>query len=967
MRFSGRCVLMGTMTANDNELLGQYVREQSEDAFTELVRRHVRLVYSAALRQMNGDRHAAEDVAQAVFSDLARKAPRLLGHTCLTGWLFTSTRFQASKTRVAVERRIIREHAAHAMNEILRNDTPDYDWASIRPVLDDALEELSRSDRDVVLWRYFEQRPFSEIGGRLGLKENAARMRVERALEKLRAGFAKRGVSSSAVALAAALTAHGMVEVPPGLAERVARVSLAAGAAGGLAWLLASTKAMLTLSTAGLLLVAGILLYWSSQRSGSHGLRPVNEATSAAESATPQGQTTRTSRSLATTVSDDFNQIRQFTFRLSVIAAQDSRPVQNGEISCELETGAKSDTRKLRTDANGVLGIQIPASTTKLRLVTQIDGFADTRLEWHQDRGEIIPRQYALRLAPCVSLGGSVVDADNKPLAGAKVDIYIEEPTTSPRPECHVAGCATQTDEAGRWRICRVAPELVRNLVLSASHPSLAFGTWLRVGVEADAEQQLRAESYVFRLGAATGLGGFVVDPEGNPVGGATVRVGGLYEVGDRTSRTGPDGGFSITGCQAGKVVLTAEAEGFAPTSIPTVAGTNQEPVRLVLSRGKPLSVRVLDRAGNPVTNANVAVEPNLEVHRPDWPAIGHAFRQDRGTDDQGQAFFGSLPEYDLWVGVSARGFISEGGLKARAGGPELVVTVVSNLVVSGTVRDALTGEPIPKFRIRTGKPEPQGPYFSDLDRFVPSFAGGEFRHTYDEAVTMGENAGYLLRFEADGYAPFVSRVVAPDEGFAQLDVTLQPTVNRRFSVLNPDGTPASWADVGLLDRGKGNAIAVAPGGLEHHQRSDGALVQTDSQGVLTAPAGELHWVAIANQAGYVATNLDGVADGGNLKLQSWGHVEGSLPVGETNSNLVIWADFVRHPEGALMLGSSFRVKPDQNGNFILSRVPPGAIRLWVQVDPALSQAEGLRRIPPIEVEVQPGEATNASFAYQQE
>src|SRR5215475_4523599 len=145
------------MTLNDNELLRQYVRKQSEEAFTELVRRHIRLVYSAALRQMNGDRHAAEDVVQAVFSDLARKAPRLLRHTSLTGWLFTSTRFQAGKTRVAVQRRQIREHAAHAMNELLSNDTPDYDWGSIWPVLDDALQELGAMDRDVVLWRFFEQ------------------------------------------------------------------------------------------------------------------------------------------------------------------------------------------------------------------------------------------------------------------------------------------------------------------------------------------------------------------------------------------------------------------------------------------------------------------------------------------------------------------------------------------------------------------------------------------------------------------------------------------------------------------------------------------------------------------------------------------------------------------------------------------------------------------------------------------
>ena len=950
------------MTANDNELLRQYVRRQSEEAFTELVRRHVRLVYSAALRQLNGDRHAAEDVVQAVFSDLARKAPRLLRHTSLTGWLFTSTRFQAGKTRVAVERRLIREHAAHAMNEILCNDTPDYDWDSIRPVLDDALQDLSPLDRDVVLWRYFEQRPFAEIGGRLGLKENAARMKVERALEKLRTGFVKRGVSSSVVALAAALTARGMVEVPAGMAERIARVSMAAGAAGGLAWLLAPTRTMLAVGATGLLIVAGTLLYWSSHRAANPGPLVTVRTGSFAVPPTMAGQTTRRSQNITTASSSALDQFGQFEFRLSLVDAQNSQPVANGDVSCELDTGGKTETRKLRTDAEGTLRFQISAGITALRLVSQIDGFADTRLAWRQDRGESIPREYALRLTPGVCLGGSVVDAGNKPLSGAKVEIYNEEPTTSPRPECHVAGCATRTDEAGRWQVCRVAPELVRDLVLSASHPELAFGSWLRVGVEANAEQQLRAGAYMFHLGAAAALSGIVVAPEGNPVAGATVRIGGLYEVGARTSRTGPDGRFTIAGCPVGKVVLTAEADGFAPTSIAVVAGTNAEPVSLALSRGKPLTVRVLDRAGNPVPKASVDVIPNLDVRRPDWPAVSQTFRQDRNTDEQGLAFFSALPENDLWVGVNASGFIAEGGLKALAGGPDLVVTLLPVLVVSGTVRDAVSGEPIPKFRIRTGKPEPQGPYFSDLDRFVPSFASGEFRHTYDEAVTMGENRGYLLRFEADGYAPFISRLLAPDEGFAQLNITLQPTANRRVSVLNPDGTPSAWADVGLLARSKENMVTLAPGGLEHHQRSDGALTRTDNLGILAAPADELHWVIIASHAGCIATNLEGLPDEAAVQLQRWGRIEGSLP--ETAPNLQVWADFAQYPQSTLKLGSSFVVKPDAEGRFVLRQVPAGTIRLWVQLAPS-SQTERPPRIPAIEVEVQPGEVANVAFVAQ--
>ncbi len=195
----------------DSELLRQFARTNSEAAFAELVKRHVNLVYSAALRQVNGDAHLAKDVAQTVFTDLARKAGSLSHRETLTGWLYTSAHFAAAKIIRGENRR--RDREEKFMRESISETAPEADWEKLRPTLDDAMHELKESDRDAILLRYFENRQFAEVGAKLGLNENAARMRVERALEKLRAVFAKRGITTT-TALASVISANAVQMAP---------------------------------------------------------------------------------------------------------------------------------------------------------------------------------------------------------------------------------------------------------------------------------------------------------------------------------------------------------------------------------------------------------------------------------------------------------------------------------------------------------------------------------------------------------------------------------------------------------------------------------------------------------------------------------------------------------------------------------------------------------------------------------
>ena len=137
--------------STDAELLRRYAEGKSEAAFAELVRLHLNLVYFAALRQVGGDVHRAQDVAQTVFTDLARKAASLTSHATLAGWLHTSTRFAAAKVRRADFSRQQHEQEATTMTAL--HSDPAAEWERLRPLIDDVIHELDDRDREAVLLR----------------------------------------------------------------------------------------------------------------------------------------------------------------------------------------------------------------------------------------------------------------------------------------------------------------------------------------------------------------------------------------------------------------------------------------------------------------------------------------------------------------------------------------------------------------------------------------------------------------------------------------------------------------------------------------------------------------------------------------------------------------------------------------------------------------------------------------------
>ena len=983
------------MALDDVELLNRYRLEGSESAFVELIRRHLNLVYSAALRQVAGDTHAAEDVTQAVFIDLARRSERLAAHTSLIGWLYTSTRFLAANQRRADQRRRQREEIVAQMNQTLGPSEPAPNWDQLRPVLDDAMHDLSEADRDAVLWRHFEQRPYAELGARLGVSENAARMRVDRALDQLRKALSQRGVTSTAAALGVALAEQAVLAAPDGLSGRlaesmaasmrgksrtVAKAGLLAGLLGGVAkW------ALVGLVAVGL--VTGLVLLRSqSDPTSSPTIRRMpgreGEIASRGEPKQPTAvdptagvEPTSTSANGSRKAADPGDPSELV---LTVLAAASGKPIAGADLYLPRAPRGYRGPKKPLTDASGVVVLAYPPDTTELRVVASAEGYAATLLHWAPGRGIRIPPAYTVRLAPAVLIGGLVVNAEGTPIEESTVNFsHTEDLRDDETVESHdFVWLTTQTDRTGRWHLHRIAVDMLSRIRGRASHPNYVISPTINLSVDPSPLQALRDQTYVFRLGTGVEIHGQVVNPEGEPVDRAKVRVGGLGGNTSREGETDAAGWFHLKGCAPGVQPVTGEADGYAAATLEVEVKANLAPLRLTLAPARLVRVRALGPDGTPIAKAWV----NYDTQRGGGSA-GNAIAArpvqaefSATTDADGWITWKDAPAGSLSFDIAASGFLRRDGVIVGPEDQEVIANLDRALTVYGNVRDAKSGEPVTQFRMTAGWPQKMrygtntAPRWCTGDICSVVFREGHYRHSFEYALLGREpNPGYYLRFSAEGYAPFVSRLLKPEEGEVQLDIQLHADPGVTITVLTPSGQPAGGAQLAILDAG--NQVIIEPTGFDQNTAVTGTQQQSigaDGRLSLTSIKYMVRIVFFHDQGFLQLLPVD-LSPNAVITLLPWGRIEGTILVAGQPADgqelLLETPDDLRNEVG--LDAAYYYVKSDAHGQFHLPKVPPGPLKLT-----RLTRREspdgwtGWTHVKSTDVEVRPGGVTKVVLEY---
>jgi RNA polymerase sigma factor (sigma-70 family) len=906
----------------DIELLESYARHGSEADFRELVERRINLVHSAALRESKGNVSQAEDITQAVFTELARRADALVRHPALAGWLYTCVRRMTANVRRAEGRRQQREQEAFTMNELLSPDPNDKLWQQLRPVLDDVMHELNEEDRMAVVLRFFEGRSLKDVGVALGLNENAARMRVERSLEKLRRFLSQRGVKSTAATLTAALALGSVSNASAAFAASVAAGALSSAASNSSAALLSTAWAKIAAVGVAAVLTASLVV-WHQVRANTAN---AGKAPSVIAASQPSTSINANAMDNATgPISAPTNSAAPTQMTLRVIEEETGAPLPRAKIY--LAYFRDYDSAKVVkgvTDANGALGVDsLQPPFTSLNLFAAADGHVPKVVGWSFSHS--LPQEYTMKMPQGATVAGVVRDEAGKPIADARIEFDVPGGNSEGQQENIQFGpdTAARTDTNGHWS-CNMVPKDIDHVSLLITHTNHAE-TQAAIGLDAP-----DANNSIITMPAGFTIAGAVTDLNGMAIPKAKVRQVRMNSEGEASQKTDALGNFAFKNMKAGELMLAVQAEGFAP-AVKTLQVTGPvTSLQFQLGPGCLLRGHVVDENGNPVPHAQVNTERDRMAFRKIvWSAK---------TGAAGRFEWDSAPQEPLSYSFRAEGFESSDlSLVADGSDHEIKLAHVqpgkSVIQITGTAVDADTGQPLDAFKVQFRRVEP--------DWVVPlGFGTAGKDGTFTLSLPAGvAHTNYQLELEKEGYLPALSANLRAKDGNQTLAFKLQKGSGPSGIVLLPNGEPAANAAVYLCTSQSGVTLD-GPARVNKGINTTTYLAYTDDTGKFSLPAASApEGVVVVHDQGFAQLSMAAIAAASNITLQAWGRVEGSLALDAqpaTNATIIASHQITRYDDEGRYFGFltyDFETTTDSAGKFSFEKVPPGSCEVFHRVN----------------------------------
>jgi RNA polymerase sigma factor (sigma-70 family) len=659
---------------SEYDLLKAFREERSETAFAELVRRYAGLVYSVAKRRL-ANAALAEDITQMVFIRFAQTPPKLQTQTELAAWLHRTTVNVTIDTWRSETRRRHREEQAIIMDPTPAEDTI---WEELAPNLDEALNQLNNDDRHALILRYFDRKAMRDVGAALGVSEDAAKMRVSRALGRMRTQLGVGSAACTAAVLESILDERSVQAAPVQLVSRLAaiklpRVAARAGMIGLLGGLLPTSKLTLA-AVAVVLAVIGVSLV--------HFAGPSAAPASLTETTNSQTKPTGTPVGIATRArlgASGFNpsleaRPRPVKMLFHVLEAETGDGLADTKIhAAYFGPGGIGEGHDLLTDGNGMAPIPEPDDPAKgqgLNIFVVAEEHVPKAVDF--PRGEI-PADYTMKLDPAITTGGLVVDEHGQPVPGVIITIQGPGNQRGKMENMDFQTCPVTDHNDGSWSCSYVPKDYTDEIYFRLQKQGYA-ATF--AGLPAN---HLDLTNLVLVIKRGFTVTGQITDLENRPIVKARIKsLDGDFNT-RQSAKTDETGVFVLIGLLGETEVdgqvplhvkLAVQADGFAPQTTTVALASPTNVINFTLAKGNIFRGRVVDETGNPIANAVVRTDydfKNQIATQFDW--LTH-------TDGHGWFEWDSAPAEEICYWFEADGCTVIRGRPLLADGSDHEITL---------------------------------------------------------------------------------------------------------------------------------------------------------------------------------------------------------------------------------------------------------------------------------------------------
>lgn len=570
----------------------------------------------------------------------------------------------------------------------------------------------------------------------------------------------------------------------------------------------------------------------------------------------------------------------------------------------------------VKTNEKGVLRFRMTHHLKRFNLSIKKPGYAPYWASWPVDS---IPDKFTAILDAGWKVGGVIVDKAGKPITGAKVSPSVDFKKRPGDTSQLGVGTNIVTDDNGRWHFDYV-PASKAEVHISVDHPD--YRPWRKRVARSEFEVIDNASpSASITLEEGLSITGSVTDENGKPIAGALVRTKFVNDI--REATTDEFGVYLLTGCEPKLTRVVVTAKGRAPEIQEVGVAPQMEPVDFSLKPGGKIRVRVVDENGKGIPRARIF----FQRWRSAWYNLFEFDNVNQYADKNGVWEWDEAPLDEFQADICRPGGMQLSNQKLLARDEEYVFKPPRALIISGSVIDAKTKQPVKKFRVTPGAERDNSRtrlFWNSSDSFTVSDGKYQLRITDDDPA-------HFVRIEADGYEVATSRGFKPNEESVSYDFALKPARDVAATILTPEGKPAAAAEIAVGIAG--SQISIREGRLGTRQTYATVLKSDETGHFAIPPRNEPFQLIILHSAGfaYLKSETGPIPD--PIQLTPWARIEGTFSIGKQPAagvELALGLDNginASRDEGPSIFTQN-EIKTDQNGRYVFDRVFPGQTRI---------------------------------------